>query len=37
MAPGTHMLVVLNLLQGLDLPQSLVGDAILQPPESNFF
>lgn len=34
--PGTHMLVVLNLLQGLDLPQSLVGDTVLQPPQSHF-
>lgn len=30
------MLVVLDLLQGLDLPQSLVGDAVLQPPQGHF-
>lgn len=31
----THILIVLDLLQGLDLPQGLVGDAILQPPQSH--
>lgn len=30
------MLVVLDLLQGLDLPEGLVGDAVLQPPQSHF-
>lgn len=28
----THVLVVLNLLQGLDLPQGLVGNSVLQLP-----
>lgn len=32
----THMLVVLDLLQGFDFPQSLVGDPVLQLPQSHF-
>ena len=31
----THILTVFDLLQGLDLPQDLVGDAILQPPQGH--
>lgn len=31
----THVLIVLDLLQGLDLPQGLVGDAILQAPQGH--
>lgn len=29
----THIGIVLHLLQGLDLPQGLAGDAVLQPAQ----
>lgn len=32
----TYMLIVLNLLQGLYFPQSLVGNPVLQLPQSHF-
>ena len=32
---ATHVLIVLDLLKRLDLPQGLVGDAILQPPQGH--